>query len=195
MNIWKSFSERKEYEQIVYTLRADLSVLIPKIVYFSILAAVPALLRYILNLVAPSFFETALGPTAFALGRGAYLLFILVFGLTQFYDYYLDVWIVTNERIVDIQLKGLFSRTTSETRLYRVQDVTAQMQGIFATIFDYGTVHVQTAGATGRFVFEQMPDPDEVVHHISKLVEDDRPFHKEKVAIMDAQTGSGPEPV
>lgn len=173
----------------MYILRADIVVLMPKILMFGLLLAVPAVLRYILGLVAPSVLETEAYAVAFTLLRGAYLFFVLVFGLTQFFDYYLDVWIVTNERIVDIQLKGLFSRTTSETRLYRVQDVTAEMKGIGATVFDYGTVHVQTAGATGRFIFEQMPDPDEVVRAISKLVEEDRPFHKDKIDALDAEVG------
>lgn len=174
----------------MYVLRADLVVLVPKIILFGILLAVPAVLRYIFDLVAPSAIESQAGFAAFALMRGAYLLFIFVFGLTQFFDYYLDIWIVTNERILDIQLKGLFARTTSETRLYRVQDVTAEMKGIGATIFDYGTVHVQTAGATSRFTFEQMPDPDEVVSAIAKLVEADRPFHKDKIAELDTEAGA-----
>ncbi len=189
MNIWKVFPERKEYEKIVYVLRADLAVLLPQIFVLAILIAVPSVLKYILGLVAPAFLEQEIGFAAFTLLRGVYLLFVLVFGLTEFFDYYLDVWIVTNERIVDIQLKGLFARTISETRLYRVQDVTAEMKGIFATLFDYGTVHVQTAGATGRFTFEQMPDPDAVVRGISKLVEDDRPFHSDKIVAADAELG------
>lgn len=189
MNIWKVFPERKEYEKIVYVLRADLAVLLPQIFVFAILIAVPSVLKYILGLVAPTFLEGQVGFAAFTLLRGVYLLFVLVFGLTEFFDYYLDVWIVTNERIVDIQLKGLFARTISETRLYRVQDVTAEMKGIFATLFDYGTVHVQTAGATGRFTFEQMSDPDTIVRGISKLVEDDRPFHSDKIVAADAELG------
>jgi hypothetical protein len=189
MNIWKAFPERKEYEQLVYVLRADLIVLVGPVFLLAILGVVPFVLQYIFSLVAPGVLENQPGLVAFTLFRGVYWLFILVFGLTEFFDYYLDVWIVTNERIVDIQLKGLFARAISETRLYRVQDVTAQMKGVFATLFDYGTVHVQTAGATGRFTFEQMPDPDEVVRNISKLIEDDKPFHAEKIATIEKEVG------
>lgn len=189
MNLSKIIPERKEYEELKYIFRADLVVLLPKIVILGILLAVPWVLRYIFSLVAPGVLESERAFVAYTLLRGSYLLFVFVFALTQFYDYYLDVWVVTNERIIDIQLKGLFARTTSEARLYRVQDVTAQMKGIGATIFDYGTVSVQTAGATGRFIFEQMPDPDTVVREISKLVEADRPFHKEKIAALDSEVG------
>src|SRR3989344_2375706 len=37
--------------------------------------------------------------------------------------YYLDVLIVTNERLVHIEQKGVFHRVISETRLSRIQDI------------------------------------------------------------------------
>lgn len=189
MNIWKTCSERKDYEKLVYLLRADLIVLVRPIILFTILFSIPFIVRYIFALVAPTILNSSHGALAFTVYRGAYLLFILVFALTAFYDYYLDVWIVTNERIVDIQLKGLFARTVSETRLYRIQDVKSNQKGIFATVFNYGNVHVQTAGAQENFLFDSVPDPVEIAQGISRLVEHDRPFHTEKVNALAAETG------
>jgi hypothetical protein len=58
-------------------------------------------------------------------------------------DYYFDVWIITNERIINIEQKNLFIRTTSEVTLTRVQDVTATIGGFFPTLLDFGDVLVQ----------------------------------------------------
>jgi hypothetical protein len=83
----------------------------------------------------------------------------------------LDVWIITNERIIDIQQKGFFSRVISEQRHYRIQDVTSEVNGIIATVLKYGNVYVQTAGSKQRFFFHEVPNPEEVRNTIIRLAE------------------------
>ena len=84
----------------------------------------------------------------------------------EFIDYRLDVWILTDQRIINIEQEGLFSRTISELNIARVQDVTSEVQGHLQTLLDYGNVYVQTAGEQQRFIFENVPHPEE----ISRLV-------------------------
>lgn len=74
-------------------------------------------------------------------------------------NYYLDVWIVTNQRIIDIEQFGFFRRRVSEMEYSKIQDVTSDVQGLVATLFNYGFIHVQTAGEVTRFVFQQIPNP------------------------------------
>jgi len=120
------------------------------------------------------------GPISYPLiilSASAYYLFIWLFFFFSFIDYYLDVWFITNERIIDIQQKGFFSRTISEQRLYRVQDVTSEVHGAVATIFKYGDVYAQTAGSKQRFFFHEIPHPEEVRNIIIKLVERNKKKH------------------
>jgi hypothetical protein len=74
-------------------------------------------------------------------------------------DYYFDVWIVTNERIVNIEQKGLFSRGISELELENIQDITVEVLGIIPTFLNYGNLYVQTAAEKERFIFKHVPDP------------------------------------
>ena len=90
--------------------------------------------------------------TTFALIVWIYAFFIWI-------DYYFDMWIITSERIINIEQKGLFMREVSELKFARIQDVTADVGGFFQTILNYGDVHVQTAGEEERFFFRQVPDP------------------------------------
>lgn len=84
-------------------------------------------------------------------------------------DYYLDVWIVTNQRIINIEQLGLFRREISELEHVKIQDVTSDIKGIIPTLFNYGYVYVQTAGEKERFVFKQIPDPVKVRNIIMQL--------------------------
>jgi len=74
-------------------------------------------------------------------------------------NYYLDVWIITNKRIIDIEQYGLFSRDLSEFRLDRIQDVTIEVKGILPTLLKFGDIHVQTAGESREFVIKSIPRP------------------------------------
>lgn len=76
-----------------------------------------------------------------------------------FVNYYLDVFVVTNERIMRIEQHGPFSRTVAELRLERVQDVTIEQHGLLPTFLHYGNLRVQTAGETGEFTFSAIPHP------------------------------------
>jgi uncharacterized membrane protein YdbT with pleckstrin-like domain len=85
--------------------------------------------------------------------------------------YYLNMQIITNIRLVDIEQVSLFARTVSELNIHNVQDVTSESHGIFATLFGFGDVYVQTAGAQQRFVFETIGHPEEIKKLLLDLYE------------------------
>ena len=90
-----------------------------------------------------------------------YLLAALMASFVIWFDYYLDVWIVTDKRIIDVEQIGMFRRQTSEFMLSRVQDVTVEIPGFMATLLHYGNLRVQTAGERG-FEAHDIPYADKV---------------------------------
>ena len=104
----------------------------------------------------------------------SYYLLIWLGFMAQFVDYYLDSWIVTTDKIYDIEQNGLFSRVTAELELSKIQDITSEVKGIIPTIFNYGNVYIQTAAETDRFDFEQVHRPDDIRKAILELVEKQR---------------------
>lgn len=83
-------------------------------------------------------------------------------------DFYLDVWVVTSERIIAVEQKGLFSRTVSECELGRIQDMTTDVHGIIATFLNYGNLNVRTASEHEQFIFKQVWSPNAVKDEIAK---------------------------
>ena len=106
-----------------------------------------------------------------ALLRSVYLMFLLLGLLIVWVMYYLNVQIITNQRIVDITQNSLLSHTISELHLSRIEDVTAEVTGIFGTLLDYGNVYIQTAGETERFTFVRVPNPQKIEKLILDLYE------------------------
>lgn len=94
-----------------------------------------------------------------AFGRNLFFMFIWITFFLIWIDYYLDVWIITNQRIVNIEQKGMFARVTSELELEKIQDITTDVHGVIPTFFNYGDLFVQTAAEQERFIFHNIPDP------------------------------------
>lgn len=89
-------------------------------------------------------------------------MFLLVSFFLVFIDYYLDAWIITDKRIVNIEQRGLFYRIISELELDKIQDITTEVSGVIPTFFNYGNVFIQTAAEKERFIFRKIPDPYKV---------------------------------
>jgi hypothetical protein len=100
-----------------------------------------------------------ISPSLFLFLENIFFIFIWLFFFIIWIDYYFDVWIVTNERIVNIEQKGLFSRGISELELENIQDITVEVLGIIPTFLNYGNLYVQTAAEKERFIFKHVPNP------------------------------------
>lgn len=101
-----------------------------------------------------------------------YVLLPLAYLLLMWMDYYLDMWIITNERIIDIEQHGLFNREISEIPLHRVQDVTIQVRGIIETLLGFGTIRIQTAGEREfdiRFVPHLYKAKDIILKYVNEV--------------------------
>ncbi len=101
----------------------------------------------------------------------AWFAFILAYAIYHSVRYYYDSFIITNKRIIDIDQKGVFSRSVSETTFDRIQDATYEVKGFWGTTFDYGNVMIQTAGTQENLELSMVPHPQKVQERILDLQE------------------------
>lgn len=182
-------------EVLLAFLRRHWFVMFLNIVFFVFLMVLPVAIyslipAYFLGLMAGSAWEGV-----FVMFVGAYYMMMWLFFFASVVDYYLDVWIVTSERIIDIQQVSLFRHIVSEQRIIRVQDVTSSVQGIIPTFLNYGNVNIQTAGEVERFVFEQVPNPERVKKIIFKAYEEAVQKFEGEARTLDVESrrdGEGP---
>jgi hypothetical protein len=89
--------------------------------------------------------------------------------VVHWFLYSSNLAIVTDQRVIDVDQKSLFHRTVSEATLDKIQDATVEVKGVLPTMFNYGTVHVQTAGAQEVLDLDWIPDPFTVQQRILNL--------------------------
>lgn len=144
-------------------------------------SSLPFLLLIILPLILIAVFSGIFKMETYTGGSSPALFFATLWYLAlwiaffvKWTDYYLDVFILTNKRVIYISQKGLFSRRISSTSLDRVQDVSAEASGMMETFLHYGNVHVQTAGEEQEFTLHGLPNPnvvkDKILFHYDAAV-------------------------
>ena len=102
------------------------------------------------------------------------MLFVWTYVFFVWIEYYLDVFIISDKKIVNVEQKGLFIRQVSELKYERIQDVAVEVKGIIPTVLNYGDLYIQTAGEKERFVFRAMPDPYAIKNLIMGLQKERR---------------------
>lgn len=159
-----------EGEHIVLEVRKHWFSLFSQIFVVTLLAIVP--LGVIVNLeILPIKLVTS-GST-FALSLFLYFGWLLVLWLYSFYvwtDYFLDIWIITNKKILAVEQTGFFGRKVSTMAHIKVQNVATEAHGMIATLMGFGRLQVETAGHDQDFIMDYVANPDETRHKISEVL-------------------------
>ena len=98
------------------------------------------------------------------------IVFILSYIWFNFLNWYFNVGIITNKRVVDIDFFNILYKEITVAQLDKVQDVTIKSGGFIEAFFDYGTIFIQTAGTEANVEFSDTPMPSQVVNLINKLL-------------------------
>ncbi|TAK05118.1 hypothetical protein EPO33_04010 [Patescibacteria group bacterium] len=169
-------------ETPILTLRAHPVVFLTGGAVFLILFFVPFAAAALLPELTATLLESTVLGTGTVLLVSLYMLVVLLLGFNHFFNWFFDIWVVTNERIVDIDQEGVFSKKIGELELHKVQDVLAESHGVLATVFGYGRIKVETAGSHTEFAFDGLPKPYAVAKHILELAKADAPLHQGEAA-------------
>lgn len=170
IKVEKLFPAQQPEEHIMLVIREHWFLLAIKIGLVIILMIAPIFISLLLNIFSISFDSKSLSVLA-SVALQIYYLGLLMALFIIFVIYYLNVYIVSDQRIVDIDQVGLLFREESELNIETIEDVTGETKGFFGNFLDYGTVFIQTAGAKDRFEFTNVPNPGKVASLILKLYE------------------------
>ncbi|MEK9156438.1 MAG: PH domain-containing protein [Patescibacteria group bacterium] len=162
----KYFPSQRETEEVFLLLRRHWFAYVP-FAFIALIMSLPLVFISLYWTNNPEVVAGIVGDVLIMLGA-SYLLFVVSLLLYGFIDYYLDVDIITDQRIVDIEQNGFFRRKIAELSLNQVEDVAASVNGPFQTLLHFGDIHIQTAGTKPNFVFNSIPHP----YRISKIILD-----------------------
>lgn len=147
-NSKKYFEDQLEDEDLIYVFRKHPVVMRKGLVY-SMLAI---LLGVLPSLVKPEYLYLFGGLAA------GLVLSALVF-MPYWISWYYSVYIVTDQRLIQITQKGLWSRSVVDISLHQIQMVNYEVSGLEETMLGFGTIMMQTF--VGDLVIHDVHHPAE----------------------------------
>lgn len=87
-------------------------------------------------------------------------LLVIVYWFYHWIGWHYSVYIVTDQRLINIRQKGFFNRQVSEVGFDKVQSINYHIKGLQAALFKFGDLSVQTY--TGEWVLPNVHHPEEV---------------------------------
>ena len=150
----------QDSERIVLVCRRHWIHLWPKSILFALYALVPPL---VISLLIAKFWEyEGLQAKIFWVIAGVWIIYWAARIFLNWYRYHNDLWVVTNQRIVDSIKSNPFSHRLSTADLVNVQDMTVERKGILQTMLNYGDIVCETASNGDDFVLAGIPRPQDV---------------------------------
>ncbi len=150
-------------ETVLRTVRKHWFVIAMELLSIVLMGLVPVigcilLLNLPFSLEVANLFADNMATIIFLLST--WLLLSVMAATVAWTHYYLDLWVITDRRIIVIEQITFFNRKVSNFRLERMQDIKVTISGIIPTLLNFGTIRAQTASAAeSNFTSPALPDP------------------------------------
>lgn len=153
----KLFADQFDDETVLYVFRKHPVVMRKGLV----IASVVILLGMIPSLIKPeiSFFFGGL--------LAGFILAFLVF-FPSWIAWYYSIFIVTDQRLIQITRRGLFHKTVVDMNLNQIQSMNYQISGLQETLLKFGTIMIQTY--MGDLVIHEVHHPEKVQKTIAQIL-------------------------
>lgn len=80
--------------------------------------------------------------------------------------------IVTDKRVIDLDRRGFFDRVVTEASYLQIDEASYRVKGFWATVFRYGSIRLDLAGAAADILFERIGRPARIHNLINDLREE-----------------------
>ncbi len=163
----KLFKEQFDDEEVLLVFRKHPIVMRKGLVFASVALLVGPLYTLILTYV-----KTENPPTMafFGLSFLASVVLCIVVFLPYWIGWYFSVYIVTNQRLMQINQKGLFHRSMVGLGLNQIQMVNYEIAGFQETVLGYGTLMIQTF--VGSLTIHEVHHPAKIQKELLEILRD-----------------------
>ena len=164
----KYFPDQFDNEEVLYVFRKHPIVMRKGLVYGSLGLLVGPLYTLILTYAHSS------NPPSMTFFYLSFLVSIAIASVIFFpgwMSWYYSVFIVTDQRFIQITQKGFFHRSVVDMGLSQIQMVNYEISGLQETLLGFGTIMMQTF--VGDLVIHYLHHPQKIQKHLLEILRDE----------------------
>jgi hypothetical protein len=161
----KYFDDQFDDEEVLFVFRKHPIVMRKGIIVWAVAILIGPLTEMLLlalhKEVTPQSYYLAL--------LGSFIFSLIVFS-PWYLSWYFSVFIITNQRLIQITQKGLFHRSVVDMGLSQIQMVNYEIAGLQETLLGFGTIMMQTF--VGDLVIHDVHHPAKIQKKIIGILRD-----------------------
>lgn len=154
-------------ENLLLIIRRAFITNFPWITTAIFLSILPLFIGPLLLIVFPFIQISPLGQLLISI---FYYTVIFGYAFVSFVIWHFHSAIITNKRIIDVDIPNILHRDIAITRVESIVDVKYEQGGIFKSLFRYGDILVQTEAIEANFEFDKAPNPAAITEIIGNLI-------------------------
>ncbi len=125
-----------------------------------------------------------------------WILIILCCALFKIILWALNTYLITNQRLVVVIYKNLFSKQVIETPIERILNISFNKHGFFPSVLNFGDVVVQVVGLTQPITLKKVRQPENTKDylwqiHTELMPKHEKAFDRENIEKIQQQLGYG----
>lgn len=152
------FKGQYDDENVLYFFRKHPVVMRKGLILFMVALLIGTIPSYFPNATLNYFYFGLLG--GLVLG--------IISALPAWVYWYFSVYIVTDQRFIQITQKGFFNKKVIDLALNQIQMVNYEVSGVQETLLGFGTITVQTFA--GNLTVHNVHHPEKVQHDLLRLL-------------------------
>lgn len=167
-NTNRNFKGQHKHEAVLCFTRRHWLVLLPYIIGFLLVMA------GFLYLVFSGFRTDAadlISPAAYKVVAGAVIVVMTYYlhrFFIRFFNYYLQTIIVTNFRVIELDITLYFNNNRDSLDLPEIQDVVIHQGGVIKTLFNFGELIITLSSVNATKILRYVPNPEYFFRKINK---------------------------
>lgn len=163
------FANQNRDEHVYIIVRRHWTANISWMVKNFLYSLIPFVVYFALSLIEVEISENIFSFRNIFIFLTFYYAIILTNIIRDFFDWFFDPYIVTDQRIIHYEFTPFSAYTIKEADLKNIEYVKEQIAGPLGQLFNYGDIYITTASEAGQFEFDRVPNPTVVRDTIADL--------------------------
>lgn len=166
----KYFEDQMDDEEVLYVFRKHPIVMRKGIILWAVAMLVGPLYTVLLTFIYANNPEKYPSPSFFMWSLLASVILSVVVFFPSWIAWHYSVFIVTDQRFIQITQKGLFHRSVVDIGLNQIQMVNYEVAGLQETLLGFGTIMMQTY--MGELLIHDVHHPAHIQKKMLKILRD-----------------------
>jgi hypothetical protein len=165
-----SFQDQRRNESIILFLRPHFLTNLSWMLFTILLILLFPVITILLPILRMNFLSSPIVVHFLPVYAIFYYFIVFSYAFTSFLTWFYNIFLVTPDRIIDINYFDIVIHEVSETKLNQIEDVHYDQTGFIPTLFNYGDIFAQTAGEQKNFEAYSVPRPKEATSVIASFI-------------------------